>query len=658
MLDVNVVSRDVQEPLVSILIPAFNAQEWIADTLRSAIAQTWQRKEIIVVDDGSTDRTAEIARRFEPEGVRVVTQKNQGAAAARNKAFSLSRGDYIQWLDADDLLAPDKIARQMAVMEQGRSKKTLLSSSWGRFHYRSSRAVFIPTALWCDLSPVEWLLRKMGQNLYMLPITWLASRELTEAAGPWDTRLLSDDDGEYFCRVLLASDGVRFVPEAKAHYRGPGLAFRSLSYIGQSARKLDAHWISMRLHIGYLRSLEDSERVRTACLRYLEASLIYFYPEMPDVVRQAEQLARELGGQLNPPHLSWKYIWIKVIFGWRIAKRTQQLLLRFRWLVETRWDKELRRIEKTMVGSHGGPGTENPQPVDACLDLAGRRHNGQTGMASLSPWGRVISYYRRRSAGFLFRRPFLINTRVPFISFTFDDFPRSALHTGGAILKRFGLAGTYYASFGLMGKQAPTGTMFLREDLNTLLEQGHELGCHTFSHCDSWETKPHVFEDSIIQNRLALTGLFPGASFRTFSYPISPPRHLTKVKVAHHFQCCRGGSQTLNIGTVDLNQLSAYFLEKSRDRIQSVKDLIDHNRQVRGWLIFATHDISERPTPYGCTPEFFEEVVQYAVSSGACILPVARALEALRSSRNDSTNVCRTWPPMRSLTVFLSMLSR
>jgi glycosyltransferase involved in cell wall biosynthesis len=82
-------------PLVSILIPAFNAQEWIAETLRSALAQTWERKEIIVVD-GFTDRTLAMARQFESQCVRVVTQENQGAAAARNLAFSLSKGEYIQ----------------------------------------------------------------------------------------------------------------------------------------------------------------------------------------------------------------------------------------------------------------------------------------------------------------------------------------------------------------------------------------------------------------------------------------------------------------------------------------------------------------------------------------------------------------------------------
>jgi glycosyltransferase involved in cell wall biosynthesis len=283
-------------PLVSILIPAFNAQEYLADTLRSAAAQTWPRKEIIVVDDGSTDRTVAIARQFESDDVRVVTQKNQGAAAARNKAFSLCQGDYVQWLDADDLLAPDKIARQIEALYPGRSKRTLVSSAWGRFMHRYYRAKFRPTPLWGDLSPTEWLLRKMGQNLYMQTATWLVSRELTQAAGPWDTRLLGDDDGEYFCRVLLASDGVRFVPEARVYYRAPGSS--SLSYIGRSNRKLEAQWISMQLHIGYLRSLEDTERVRAACIRYLQNWMACFYPERLDIFKQAQEVANKLGGQL------------------------------------------------------------------------------------------------------------------------------------------------------------------------------------------------------------------------------------------------------------------------------------------------------------------------------------------------------------------------
>jgi len=340
------------KPLVSILIPAYNAKEWLPDTLRSAIAQTWNRKEIIVVDDGSKDQTLSVARQFESDWVKVFTQKNQGAAAARNKAFSLSQGDYIQWLDADDLIAPDKIAKQMEALGDSQNTLTLLSGGWGRFMHRPHRAKFVPTELWCDLSKVEWLIRKMGQNLYMQTASWLVSRELTEAAGPWDTRLLGDDDGEYFCRVLLASEGVRFVPEARVYYRASGSS--SLSYIGNSDRKREAQWCSMQLHIGYLRSLEDSERVRAACVKFLQNWMVYFYPERLDIFRQAEEMARNMGGQLEPPRLSWKYSWIKVLFGWAIARRARLLLPNVRWSTAELWDRMLFRIENRGLSKNRG----------------------------------------------------------------------------------------------------------------------------------------------------------------------------------------------------------------------------------------------------------------------------------------------------------------
>jgi O-antigen/teichoic acid export membrane protein/glycosyltransferase involved in cell wall biosynthesis len=330
-------------PLVSILIPAYNAQEWIAETIRSALAQTWPRLEVIVVDDGSKDETLEIARGFESQGARVYVQKNQGASAARNKAFSLSHGDYIQWLDADDVLAPDKIAKQMELVMNGLGPRTLLSAQWAHFMYRPYVAQFIPTALWCDLTPREWLLRKMSQNIFMQTATWLVSRELTEAAGPWDVRLLGDDDGEYFCRVLLASDGVRFVRDSKVYYRA--FRFDSLSYIGRFPEKIEAHWLSMQLHIEYLRSIEDTETTRAACLQYLRDSLIYFYPEKPHIVRQANQLATELGEPLGVPELSWKYSWIERLMGWVVVKPVQSVLRRVRWRLAKRLDHLLFRLD-------------------------------------------------------------------------------------------------------------------------------------------------------------------------------------------------------------------------------------------------------------------------------------------------------------------------
>jgi glycosyltransferase involved in cell wall biosynthesis len=325
--------------LVSILIPAYNAENWIAYTLQSAVEQTWPRKEIIVVDDGSRDGTAEVARRFASRNVKVVSTDNQGLSAALNNAYRLCQGDYIQELDADDILATDKIEKQLAALREGDSKRMLLSGPWAYFRYRTSRARFVQNSLWQDLSPVEWLLRKMGGNLHMQNATWLVSRELAEAAGPWDTRLHYDQDGEYFCRVLLASEGTRFAPEARIFYRATGTS--RISFIGNSDVKKYSLLRSIRLHIEYLRSLEESERVRKACVKYMQTWSNSFYPERPDIFAELQSLAGELGGHLEIPHLSWKYAWIKSILGWKAAKNAQWTLSEAKSSLLRRWDKAM-----------------------------------------------------------------------------------------------------------------------------------------------------------------------------------------------------------------------------------------------------------------------------------------------------------------------------
>jgi peptidoglycan/xylan/chitin deacetylase (PgdA/CDA1 family) len=244
----------------------------------------------------------------------------------------------------------------------------------------------------------------------------------------------------------------------------------------------------------------------------------------------------------------------------------------------------------------------------------------------------------------LVKRQLVVKTHVPLVSFTFDDFPRSAFLEAGSILSRHGARGTYYASLGLMGKQSPMGTMFEAGDLKELLGLGHELGCHTFGHCHSLNTPPDIYERAIVENQNALSELLPGAKFQTFAYPYSAPGVSVKRVAGGHFLCCRGGGlrpgryfpraggQTFNSGVSDLNLLCAVFLEKSRENPEAVKKLIDQNARARGWLIFATHDVCERPSRFGCTHDFFEQVVQWSLESGARLLPVVEALEELKAS--------------------------
>jgi glycosyltransferase involved in cell wall biosynthesis len=331
--------------LASILIPAYNAERWIASTIESALAQTWPHKEIILVDDGSTDRTLAIARQFESKGVHATTQPNQGAAATRNRAFALSKGDYIQWLDADDLLSPDKIEHQMHAAMQAGDRRTLVCCPWAFFRSRPAKARFTPTPLWCDLAATEWMTRKLEGNWHMQTATWLVSRELSEAAGPWDTRLLGDDDGEYFSRVINASDVIRFVWESRVYYRITESS--RLSHIGRSNKKIDAHFLGMKLQIGYLRAREDSDRVRAACVNYLQTWLPCFYPDRPDLVQEAQQLAASLGGRLSLPKASWKYAWIEKLFGFGAAKHSQLYYNRCKESVLKTWDKMMCALDQS-----------------------------------------------------------------------------------------------------------------------------------------------------------------------------------------------------------------------------------------------------------------------------------------------------------------------
>lgn len=120
------------QPLISVIIPAYNAERFLPETLRSACAQTYRRLEIVVVDDGSTDGTADIARFFEAGDarVRLLQQKNAGVAAARNLGIAHSRGQFIAPLDADDVWYPRKLERQVEILLAADQSVGVVYSAW------------------------------------------------------------------------------------------------------------------------------------------------------------------------------------------------------------------------------------------------------------------------------------------------------------------------------------------------------------------------------------------------------------------------------------------------------------------------------------------------------------------------------------------------
>src|SRR5438309_9767392 len=127
--------------LVSILIPVYNAEAFVAEAIQSALDQTWPAKEIIAVDDGSTDRSREVLESFGAQ-IRIIEQENRGSSAARNRALNKAQGEFIQFLDADDLLARNKIEVQMQRLASA-PQGSVASGAWGRFIDRPENTVFI-----------------------------------------------------------------------------------------------------------------------------------------------------------------------------------------------------------------------------------------------------------------------------------------------------------------------------------------------------------------------------------------------------------------------------------------------------------------------------------------------------------------------------------
>jgi len=234
----------------------------------------------------------------------------------------------------------------------------------------------------------------------------------------------------------------------------------------------------------------------------------------------------------------------------------------------------------------------------------------------------------REIGGFLCTRPARIAWPGGVVSFTFDDFPRSAWVDGGAILEKYDRRGTYYTAMGLAGTPSNLGPMFTLDDLRAAHAQGHEIACHTFGHRDCARVPATEIAAEIDRNADALSQLLGGAAMVNFAYPFGGVSQSAKSAFARRFASCRGTGRGLNRGTVDLADLpstSLYSRNFDRDRL---RQLIEDAQAENAWLIFYTHDVAEEPSPFGCTPAQFQSVVAYAAENTA-VLPVRDVLARL-----------------------------
>ena len=215
------------------------------------------------------------------------------------------------------------------------------------------------------------------------------------------------------------------------------------------------------------------------------------------------------------------------------------------------------------------------------------------------------------------------------VSFTFDDFPKSALIAGGSILERYGGRGTYYVSMSLAGTVRGMGPMFDDVDIRDAYRSGHEIACHTHNHLDCCAApKPSILA-AIRDNAAAVGSVIEGFLPTNFAYPYGRFSPTAKRVLGRRFLSCRGSCRGINHGTVDLADLAATAAYDSTFDETEMRSLIDHNTSIGGWLIFYTHDVAHTPSPFGCKPAQLEGLVSYAAKR-ATILRVHEVVERLQ----------------------------
>lgn len=312
-------------PLVSLVIPAHNAAPWLRATLDSALAQTHPALEIIAVDDGSTDATPALLTGYvaaHPGRVRVLTQANSGAAAARNHGLRHAAGAYVKFLDADDLISPEAVAAQVAALAS--RPHHLAHGIWARFHADPAEARFSPRPGWHDSDhPVDWLCETWAdaEPMYQCGL-FLIPRPVLEKAGGWHENLSLIDDFEFFTRLVLASEGLVHTPAARLYYRSglPG----SLS--GRKSRRAweSAH-LSTRLACQQLLAREDSPRTRRVAADACQNLVHSLHPAHPDLVADLLAEIRRLGGSRLRPGGGRAFRLFVRLLGWRTALHLRTL---------------------------------------------------------------------------------------------------------------------------------------------------------------------------------------------------------------------------------------------------------------------------------------------------------------------------------------------
>jgi peptidoglycan/xylan/chitin deacetylase (PgdA/CDA1 family) len=224
-------------------------------------------------------------------------------------------------------------------------------------------------------------------------------------------------------------------------------------------------------------------------------------------------------------------------------------------------------------------------------------------------------------------KPFSLRNRTPMVSFTFDDVPKSAATAGAAILEEHDALGTFYVIGSQVGTRSALWEMIDGEDIVALHRRGHEIACHTFSHRRACDLDAESLDAEIDRNQRYLQTLDASIRIENFAYPFGYGSFTRKHQLGTMFRSCRSIVPGINSGSIDLQFLRAMPLIDRRINRDGVERAFDEAQNNNGWLIFYTHDVADRPSPYGCSPALLREALDAAARRKIPVLNMAEALQ-------------------------------
>ncbi len=241
----------------------------------------------------------------------------------------------------------------------------------------------------------------------------------------------------------------------------------------------------------------------------------------------------------------------------------------------------------------------------------------------------IYNKIKRRISSNLIKKTTQLNLLKPTISFTFDDAPNSAFINGSAILKKYGYCGTYYVSLGLKELPNSDKNYFDYTHLIKAIEDGHELGCHTYSHISLYKSKKEDVIKDLSKNQEKINELIPNYKFKSFAYPYGEYTYNSLKVINDTFVSARTTRGGINYNKVNLLNLRAFELSNQSD-INMLYAMIDKTIQSNGWLILNTHDVEENPSQWGCTPAYFESIVKYCYEKKIAVKKIAEVTEIIK----------------------------